>query len=141
MTLQARSRSSASVSHLWDVVSDVTHWPEHLETFTEVREVDSSAKTDVGRRFAVRQPGLPPAMYEVTEWTEDQSFTWVARSPGVTTRATHVVTAREAGSELALTVDWRGPLASVVRLLAGRTTQRFIDLEASTLAVVAQPDE
>lgn len=141
MTFQAQSCSSASVSQLWDVVSDVTRWPDYLQTFVEVSEVDGAGPGDIGRRFRVRQPGLPSTVYAVTAWVAGSGFTWVARAPGVTTTATHAVAMRDDGSQLTLTVDWRGPLAPVVRLLLGAKTQRLIEIEASTLARVAQQGE
>lgn len=141
MTLTAQSSSRASALTLWAVVSDVTRWPDHLETFTEVKATDTARPVGVGSRFAVRQPGLPPAEYEVTSWEVGWGFTWVASSPGVTTTARHTILARGDGSELRLSVDWAGPLAPLVRLVSGRKAQRLIDLEARTLAEVAQTGE
>lgn len=141
MPLVAPAHSNSSPDQLWDIVSTVTRWPDHLSTFDAIDEVGAPSGTDVGRLFSVRQPGLPAARYEITEWTEGSAFTWVARSPGVRTTATHTVASHDQGSVLVLTVDWSGPLAPLVRLLAGRKTQRYIDTEASTLARMAEAHE
>lgn len=140
MTRHANAGCSAPSDRLWSVVSEVTNWPDHLETFDAVTPITDPSEGRVGQRFRVRQPGLPRATYEITEWVEGSSFTWVARSPGVVTTATHEVTSRGAGSAITLGVAWRGPLAPLVRLVVGARTQRMIDVEAGTLANVAETD-
>lgn len=112
-----------------------------MPTFDAIDEIGDRAGRNVGRVFAVRQPGLPPARYEITEWTEGSAFTWVARSSGVKTTATHTLSPYDDACTLALTIDWSGPLAPLVRLLASRKTQRYIDMEAATLARVAETHE
>ncbi len=142
MPLLAQAISTASPDRLWEVLSALANWPDHLPTFEAVDAVGDAARDPgVGREFDVRQPGLPPARYEITEWIDGSAFTWVARSFGVRTTATHTITAHGQGCALVLTVDWSGPLAPLVRLLAGRRTQRYIDTEASTLARVSETHE
>lgn len=120
---------------------DVTAWPQHLSTFTSVvLSPDSAARWGVGARFDVRQPGLQPATYEVTDWRPRSSFTWVARSRGIVTTATHSVTALEAGSRIDLDLQWRGPLALLVRVMLGRRVAAMVELEASTFARLAEAD-
>lgn len=139
--IESHASSAASVEGLWAVVADVTAWPRHLPTFRAVTHLSDSAVGGLGSRFEVRQPGLPVATYEVTEWVPGASFTWVARSPGVVTVARHAITALETGSRLDLHVEWDGPLAPPLRLLVRRRAQRMIDLEATTLARVARSCE
>lgn len=130
--------STAPADHLWRAVAEVTAWPDVLPTFTSVTPLGSNGRLQTGSRYRVRQPGLAPAIYEVTDCTPDGSFTWVARSPGIVTVATHTVTAEGRGSRLRLTLEWAGPLAPIVRALLSRKAQRMIDLEAATLAGLAE---
>lgn len=139
--LTAPATSTAQAARLWVAVSDVAAWPDHLPTFTSVVLVDGPTSVGVGSRFEVRQPGLPAATYEMTEWDPGRGFTWVARSLGVATTATHVVTGSGQGSRLDLTIRWDGPLARPLRLMLGRRAQRMIELEATTLARVAAAGE
>lgn len=146
MPPRAYASSSADIERLWAVVSDVQSWPDRLPTFDQIVRVDeSNGPSDpgghdeldagpIGRRFAVRQPGLPAAVYEITEWSPHEAFTWVSRTFGVTTTARHTLTRTESGAGLALAIEWRGPLAPLVRAVLSRKTQRLIDLEAATFA-------
>ncbi|PRY58045.1 polyketide cyclase/dehydrase/lipid transport protein [Knoellia remsis] len=134
--------STADPADLWEVVADVTSWPAELETFTSVTlSDDSPVPSGVGARYAVRQPGLAAAVYEVTEWDPGHSFTWVARAPGVVTTATHSVTPSSTGSTLTLGLGWTGLLAPMVRLLAGGRAERMVRYEADTLARLADHRE
>lgn len=141
MTITAQARSAAPPDRLWHVVSDVTSWPTHLETFDEVAEIGDRQGGDVGRRFTVRQPGLPDAVYEVTAWTPGAGFTWVSDRAGIRTAAGHTITPCDGGAEVTLTIDWSGPLAPLVRLLYGRRTRRMIQTEATVMARVAESGE
>lgn len=137
----ARAIATAPVDRLWTVLSDVTAWPDHLPTFTSVTLIGGPTPMGLGSRFVVRQPGLPAATYEVTDWEPGRGFTWVARSIGVATTATHVATASEVGTRLDLTIRWDGPLARPLQLMLGRRVQRMIELEATTFARVAAAGE
>lgn len=140
--LTTSARSNATPDELWAIVSGVTAWPDVLPTFASVAPVDGAGATaEMGSRFAVTQPGLRAAVYEVTACVPGSSFTWESSGPGITTTASHTVSADREGSRVDLTLDWHGPLAPLVRLLMGRRTQRMIDLEATTFADVAATRE
>ncbi|HET8987431.1 MAG TPA: SRPBCC family protein [Humibacillus sp.] len=136
--ISASSVSTAPPERLWLVVSEVERWGERLPTFTSVRALEPWRAVGVGSRFEVRQPALPTATYELTRWEPGHTFTWVARSPGVVTTATHTVSAREGGSGVDLALEWSGPLAPVVRLLLGRKAQGMVESEAQTMCRLAE---
>lgn len=133
----ADASTAASPDRLWAVCSDVTSWPQHLDTFTAVESL-SGGPTRVGSRFAVTQPGLPDATYEVTQWEPGEAFTWVAKSRGVRTTAIHRVVPTTTGSRIELEIRWSGPMAGLVRMAMTRKSQRMIETEAVTFAHVAE---
>ncbi len=131
--------SSAPVDRLWDVVAALEAWPQHLPTFTSVvLSPDSPVASGLGARFDVRQPGLQRATYEVTTWRPRESFTWIARSRGIVTTGVHSVTAHGGGSKIELSLQWRGPLAPLVRVALGRRVGAMVEQEASTFAGLAE---
>ena len=75
----------ASRDRVWDLVSDVERWDRMLPTIRQVTRVGAAGPIGVGARFEVRQPGLPKAVYEITEWEPGSGFTWVSSSPAVRT--------------------------------------------------------
>lgn len=148
--VEAVALSSGTPEQLWAILADVTRWPQLLPTFTSIVSTDveqpeggHGAGGDlrpalrVGARFHVRQPGLPAATYEVIDCAPGVSFTWVARTRGLTTTASHTVSSVESGARIDLQVHWSGVLAGPVRWSMTRRTARMIALEATTFARVA----
>jgi hypothetical protein len=88
----------------------------------------------VGSRFRLSQPGLATAEHEVTDWRPQHGFTWVARSGGVRTRASHELHASGAGTRLELAIEWSGPGAWLARAFFTRKTHRFLEQEAAAFA-------
>lgn len=136
----AERDSTASADRLWEVLADVTSWPDLLDHYTSVRPVGDPTPTGVGSRFEIQQPALKTATYEVTVWQPGRRFTWVAHNPGVTVTATHSVAALDNRSRLSLGIEMGGPLAWLVRPLLAAKTRRYVEAEADGLVAYAQSD-
>jgi hypothetical protein len=138
--IRATARSAATPGRLWSIVSDVERWGERLPTVDVVRPL-GSGPTGVGSKFDVRQPGLPRAVWEVTDWQQQvRSFTWVSTSPGIRSTAVHTVHDDGGGSRLDLCLEWSGPLARVLELLIGRKAQGMVETEAETFTRLGERD-
>ena len=135
--IQATSRSAGPPERLWELASDVERWGDRLPTVDAVRTL-GSGPTRVGSRFEVRQPKLPKAVWEVTEWEPGRSFTWVSTSPGIRSTAVHSVREDGEGSRLDLSLEWSGLLSPVLRALIGRKARGMVELEAETFARLAE---
>jgi uncharacterized membrane protein len=118
---------------VWDVFTDVEHWPDWTASVTSLVGLDAPTLA-VGRRFAIKQPGMAKLVWKVTEIDPGRSWTWVQRSPGVLVSARHDVTARPDGGTLVRQqLDQRGVLGALVGRLMVKKTKRFLDLEARGL--------
>ncbi|OBI41256.1 SRPBCC family protein [Mycobacterium sp. E796] len=118
---------------VWDVFSDVEHWPEWTASVDSLTGRDGSALA-AGRRFAIKQPGLQKLIWKVTEIDPGTSWTWVTRSPGVQVTARHYVTALPGGRSLVRQeLDQQGLLGALVGRLTVKRTQRFLEMEAKGL--------
>jgi hypothetical protein len=137
--IHATARSAATADRLWSLASDVERWGDRLPTVDSVRPL-GSGPTGVGSKFEVRQPGLPKAVWEVTDWQQGRSFTWVSTSPGIRSTAVHTVHDDGGGSRLDLSLEWSGPLARVLQLLIGRKARGMVQTEAETFARLAERD-
>ncbi|OBA69881.1 polyketide cyclase [Mycobacterium sp. 1554424.7] len=118
---------------VWDVFSDVEHWPDWTASVTSLTGRDGSTLA-VGRRFAIKQPGLQKLIWKVAEIDPGTSWTWVTRSPGVQVTARHYVTALPGGRTLVRQeLDQRGFLGALVGRLTVKRTKRFLAMEARGL--------
>ena len=118
---------------VWDVFSDVERWPEWTASVTSLVGRDGPALA-VGRRFAIKQPGMQKLVWKVTEIDPGSSWTWVQRSPGVLVIARHHVSAQPGGRTLVRQqLDQRGVLGALVGRLMAKKTRRFLELEAQGL--------
>ncbi len=118
---------------VWDVFSDVERWPEWTDSVTSLTGLDGPVLA-VGKRFAIKQPGMHKLVWKVTEIEPGTSWTWVQRSPGVLVAARHFVAAQPGGRTLVRQeLDQRGVLGSLVGRLMVNKTKRFLELEARGL--------
>ena len=118
---------------VWDVFSDVERWPEWTASVTSLIGRDGPALA-VGKRFAIKQPGLQKLVWKVTEIDPGASWTWVHRSPGVLVTARHYLTALPGDRTLVRQqLDQRGVLGALVGRLTVKKTKRFLSMEAQGL--------
>lgn len=122
----------APAADVWAVLSDVSRWPEWTPTIDAVHRHDDGALR-LGSRADVRQPRLPKATWEVTELVAGRSFTWEATGPGMRTIGRHEVVPDGDGALVTLGIEQLGPMGAVAALVWRGLTQRYIELEASSL--------
>jgi uncharacterized membrane protein len=137
MKFEASTEISAPAQRVWEIFSDVERWPEWTDSITSVERLDAGPFR-VGSRARIRQPKLPVATWEVTELVEGESFTWVARGPGITTVAVHRVRAVDGGAEVSNAVEQRGPLGAVFGLLYRGLTMRYLNMELASLKKLSE---
>jgi uncharacterized membrane protein len=117
---------------VFGVLCDVERWPEWTPTMTSVQRLDNGP-FGVGSRAQVRQPGLLPAVWKVTDLEDGCNFTWVARAPGLHMKAGHDVERRSAGSRVELSFQLSGLLAPVASLLFGALIEKYVTTESQKL--------
>ncbi|MEE3064744.1 MAG: SRPBCC family protein [Actinomycetota bacterium] len=118
---------------VWDVFTDVEHWPEWTASVTSLVGLDGPGLA-IGSRFAIKQPGMQRLVWQVTELDPGSSWTWVQRSPGVLISARHHVIGQSDGRTLVRQqLDQGGVLGALVGRLMTKKTKRFLELEAQGL--------
>lgn len=136
--MQTRIEIAAPPADVWPALVDVAAWPQWTASMDAVEPLDAGPLR-LGSRARVRQPRMPALVWEVTELTEGRSFAWQAKSPGVVTVGNHELSTTSQGTTmLVLTVEQRGPLAGLIRLLTGARTQRYLGMEAAGLKACAE---
>src|SRR5215469_8629156 len=81
---------NASPEKVFAVLCDIERWPEWTSTVSSIRRIDEGPLS-IGSRAQVLQPGLRPAIWQVTEMEAARNFTWVTRNPGVRVTGRHLV--------------------------------------------------
>jgi hypothetical protein len=138
MEYDETASASASLDRAWAALSAVTAYPQWTASMTTVSPLDGDDLV-VGRRFRIKQPGMPPLVWKVSEVREGESFTWEARSPGVRTVGYHRLSrAADETTQITLGLRQTGILSGPVRMLMGSRTRRFLKLEAAGLKAAAE---
>ena len=134
MRFEATIDVAATADHVFEVYSDVEHWPDWSKSVTSVERLDQGP-LQVGSRARIKQPRLPVAVWEVTDVVPGQSFTWIARGPGIVTTGGHAVTptSREGDVKVTASLEQAGPVGLLIGLLTKRLTDRYLQTEVRGL--------
>lgn len=132
MRFQDSIEVSAPAAAVFETYADVERWPSWTSSVTSVELLDPGPFR-VGMRARVRQPRLPVAIWQVTELLPGESFTWVARGPGVVTTGTHAVQAVAGTTRVTATLDQEGLLGPVLGFATRGLTRRYIHTELEGL--------
>jgi hypothetical protein len=124
---------AAPIERVWDVYSDVERWPTWTASVTSV-ELVAGDRISVGAKARIKQPRFPRLTWTVTEIEPSRSWTWVTRTIGSTTTASHELRAIDGEStHVVQTITQRGPLGAVVGWLTRGLTRRYLAMEGAGL--------
>jgi uncharacterized protein YndB with AHSA1/START domain len=124
--------TAAPAETVWRVLADVEHWKDWTPTVLEVTPLTDEGLR-VGARYRVQQPGLRPAVYEVTDCTPNVAFTWVQRLPGGELIADHRIAVREGATQVELSFSSKGLLANIAAMLFSKKIRNLVATEARSL--------
>lgn len=125
----------APPSVVWEIISDVEHWPNWTPTVTRLTKL-TPGPLAVGMTARIIQPKLPPAVWRVTELHDGHDFTWVNERPGMQVIGSHVVELLPNGTTRAtVSIRFAGVLAPIVARFARRLNEDYLALEANGLKV------
>jgi uncharacterized membrane protein len=130
----------AAPERVWEVFSDVERWPDWTPTVDSVERLDAG-RIHLGARTRIRQPKLPVAVWEVTEFKEGEYFEWVSRAPGITTTGGHRVLSTPEGTVVTATIIQEGPLGWLFGRLYAGLTKRYIATETEKLKELSESRE
>lgn len=125
-------------ARVWAILMDVENWPRWSPTVTSVRRLEAGPLS-VGSRIRIKQPKLPPAIWQVTELHEARGlFTWVSHSLGVTVTARHFLEAVPRGTQATLSVNFAGLFGPLAAKLLGNLNREYVTTEALRLKAVSE---
>jgi uncharacterized protein YndB with AHSA1/START domain len=123
---------NAPPEKVFRILCDVERWPEWTPTMIRVQRLDHGA-FGIGAKARVLQPKLRPAVWQVTELTQNRGFTWAARTMGLTMKAGHWIEAQGAGSRGSLTLEFSGFLSGIASRLYRGLIEQYLATEARGL--------
>ncbi|MFI0482021.1 SRPBCC family protein [Actinomadura sp. 9N215] len=127
----------ATPETVWNLLKDVERWPDMTASINRVEPLDKPIA--LSSRARVHQPKLRAAIWTVTEFEENKTFTWESRSAGVTTTAAHEIVPKPDGTvSVHLTLDQKGPMAPILSLFTGHLARRYVTMEANGLKSKAE---
>lgn len=140
MDYDQTTKTAAGIERAWSALAAVTTYPRWTPSMSTVEPLDGSALR-VGHRFRIKQPGLPPVVWRVSDVQAGESFTWEANSPGVHTVAYHRLTRNPDGTtQISIGLRQHGVLSGLIAMLTGTKTRRFLELEAAGLKAAAEAE-
>ena len=123
---------SAPPSRVFEVMSDLDKWPEWTRSVASVKRLGDKPFAP-GTKVLVRQPGLPPAVWKISEIEQGKSFTWVSSGPGIHVVARHSAAAAPGGSRVTLYLEYKGLMGQLFARLTEKITERYMNYEATGL--------
>src|SRR5688572_11083066 len=105
---------AAPPEKVWEIMSDVRRWSEWTDSINYVESLDGEGPLQVGRRYKIFQPKLPPAVWKVSALEPGRYFEWQSNGPGMKMSAGHRVEPAPGGSHATLILRQEGPLGSIL---------------------------
>jgi hypothetical protein len=121
MTRLARSIDiAASPTAVWAVLVDIEHWPIWASQFERLERLDG-APLALRSRVRVEPGGMRAAVWVVTEYEDERSFTWEASlAPGLRVTGGHVLSPTDDGVNAEFWLEAGGLLSMVLAPLLRR---------------------
>lgn len=133
MTIAHSVDVPAPIDLVWQVYSQVEHWPQWMESMDHVDIMDGRALA-LGSQVWIAQPRMPATTWTVTELTPGHSWTWVSRTRGVTATATHELAAvDDTTTRVDMSVAFSGLQGKLVGRLTGGRVHSYLEMEARGL--------
>jgi hypothetical protein len=130
--------TNADLERAWTALERVTSYPRWTASVSTVEALDGPALAP-GNRFRIRQPGLPPTVWRVSDVRQGSFFAWDSRVPGVYTVGYHRLDPEADGTtRIRIGIRQTGALAWLVALFTAARTRRYLRLEAAGLKAAAE---
>ena len=132
MKLARAVQIDATPEHVWDVISDVDRWTEWTPSVLSIKRLDGGPLRN-GSRADIELRLSPRAVWTVTQLEDGRSFTWEARTGGLTVAASHIVEPADGGALVTLTIEPKGVLGTMLSPLIVWRSRGNVEAEAAGL--------
>jgi uncharacterized membrane protein len=138
VALETTVNADADPADVWAVLTAVDTWPDWTKSMSSVRRLDDGALR-VGSRARIKQPGMAPLVWRVSDLREGEAFSWETSSLGVRAVGHHWLERNPDGTtRIRLVIEQHGLLAGLVRALTSGRTRRYLLMEATGLKAASE---
>lgn len=113
---------------IFGILSDVESWNSWTKSITTISFIKNS-KFKLGGKVKIKQPKLLPAVWTISEITENKSFTWKKKSLGVTLTAHHSLVTINNKTCVEVTMIYEGFLALLLYRVSSSLTSKYLTTE------------
>ena len=132
MKIENEKLIEASPTTVWNVTVDLERWPQWTPTVESIKRLDDGPFRD-GSTALIKQPGLPEAVWRVTEFQQGSGFTWEVRVRGIHMVATHELVPDASGTKSILRIEMSGIAAVLLWPLIRSSARKALEQENTGL--------
>ena len=133
MNIEVAIEIDAPPARVWEVMSDVERWSEWTDSISSIKFEKGSALRP-GSKLRIRQPKLPPAVWQVTSVEPGRGFVWEAKGSGLSSMASHEIEPLDGGrSRVKLRIEHSGMIATLLGSKIEGVSRRYLDMEIQGL--------
>lgn len=119
---------AAATDEVWALTVDIERWPDMTPTMTSVEKLGDGPLA-LGSQARIKQPGMRPAVWTVTDFDPGRLFAWETKLGTVTLRGTHRLEPTATGCRNTLAVEMSGLGSGILRAIGKRRLKETIATE------------
>jgi hypothetical protein len=130
--LEKASLIHSTPEHIFSVLMKLGQWNQWTKSIISISFVNNDS-FKVGAKIKVLQPKLSPAVWTITEISENKSLVWEKKSLGLKMTANHFIQESTEGPIVKLQIIYQGFLATVFYKLTASLTESYLTMEIAGL--------
>jgi len=130
--LERSSLINSSPEHIFSVLAQLGQWNQWTKSIISISFVNND-HFKVGAKIKVLQPKLSPAVWTITEISENKSLVWEKQSLGLKMTANHLIQESNEGTIVKLQIIYQGFLATLFYKLTASLTESYLTMEIAGL--------
>jgi hypothetical protein len=130
---------AATSDEVWALTVDVERWPAMTPTVTSVEKLGEES-LGLGSQARIKQPGMPRAVWTVTDFEPGRLFAWETKLATVSLRGIHRIEPTRTGCRNTLAIEMSGLGSGILRAVGRRRLKATIATENRGFKKTAEGD-
>jgi hypothetical protein len=130
--VEKASQINSRPEHIFTVLKELSQWNQWTKSIIAISFLKND-RFKTGAKIKVLQPKLLPAIWTITEISENKSMVWKKKSTGLKMTANHFIQDFGEGSIVKLQIIYQGFLAMFFYRLTSSLTDTYLTMEIAGL--------